>query len=363
MKSICSINWSQVIVASLLTSSYVAANQQPLRPVLQNIQKRSDYADVSVEFEVDPSTYEEPDGGRSCDNGDDLDDGSQWHSEVEVSDKPATIAAQPQGVTPFPAWLRDLTGLNEWPGLNPPYIPLTYINLNGLPDVPLRSLGNCTAVKPEHCAFDCNRCAEPDDITTCSVLTQTFDDGPGPATPKLLDNLGGRTTFFTQGINVVRFPDTFRTQHQKGHLLASHTWSHGNLAGLSNEEVAAQIQWSIWAMNATAGLVPKYFRPPYGAVDSRVRAISRQFGLTNVFWDKDTFDWKVNDKQKTSDEVLKDVKVWKSQEGGGILLEHDSTIDVVNVGIEIAKEFAAAGYPQRTVAECANMEWYQKIYK
>lgn len=304
-----------------------------------------------------------------CDNGNDDDDGSQWHTAKannDLVDQPGFgrpvrtrfSRTSSQGLAPFPAWLAEITKMNQWPGHEPPYIPTANIDLTNLPVVPQRGLGDCTQVTLEHCSFDCFRCLALDEIMSCPVLSQTFDDGPSPATPKLLDNLPGKTTFFTQGINVVRFPDTFRMQHAKGHLLASHTWSHANLPGSTNEQIAAQIQWSIWAMNATAGIVPRYFRPPYGASDNRVRAIARQFGLVSVFWDHDTFDWQVNDKKKSPAQVIEDVRGWRAENHNGLILEHDSTIDTVNVGIDVAKML---GPRQYTVAECVNGRWYQNI--
>lgn len=324
---------------------------------------------ISPKYEVIYNAGDEnDDDDDDCDNGDDSDDGSRWHNNQEnqivFEDKSPVMPPLPptiQAPQPFPQWLTDLTGLHTWPGQNPPYIPQAHINLKNLPEVPLRELGACAGVDDRHCAFDCTKCIAPDEVVTCHNLTQTFDDGPGPATVRLLEALPGRTTFFTQGINVVRFPETFRLQHARGHLLASHTWSHGNLAGLSNEQVAAQIQWSIWAMNATAGVIPLYFRPPYGATDNRVRAITRQFGLIGVYWNRDTFDWRVNDGQKTPKQVLDNVRGWLSEtdpitrEVHGIMLEHDSTEDVVSVGIEVARLLG----PQLTIAECFNAAWYQ----
>lgn len=310
---------------------------------------------------------EEDDDNYDCDNGDDSDDGHQWEIKNQELD-PASGFQNPvrtrfsrtaiQGLEPFPQWLTDITGLTQWPGHNIRFIPQAGIDLTNIPDVPLRELGDCSAVTLDHCSFDCFRCLSLDEIVSCPVLSQTFDDGPSPATPKLLDQLPTKSTFFTQGINVIRFPETFRRQHAEGHLLASHTWSHANLAGVSNEQVAAQIQWSIWAMNATAGVVPRYFRPPYGASDNRVRAIARQFGLVSVFWDHDTFDWQINDQKKTPMKVLEEVSEWKNETPNGLILEHDSTIDTVNVGVDISK---ILGERQYTVAECVNGRWYQNI--
>lgn len=267
---------------------------------------------------------------------------------------------QPQKLQPFPSWLTQQTGMTEWPADLPPYIPMADIDLRKVPkNIPRRSLGDCTNVERWMCSFDCFRCTAIDDVYTCPVMSQTFDDGPSPSTPKLLDELPGKTTFFTQGINVVRFPETFRRQHSQGHLLASHTWSHADLPSLRNEDIAAQLQWSIWAMNATAGIVPRYFRPPYGAIDDRVRAITRMFGLIVVFWDRDTFDWRVTDGSKSDLEVFSDVGKWQSEQHNGLILEHDSTIKTVNLGIKIAD---IIGHQQMTVADCVNGKWYQFQY-
>uniref|UniRef100_A0A060T1R5 chitin deacetylase n=1 Tax=Blastobotrys adeninivorans TaxID=409370 RepID=A0A060T1R5_BLAAD len=279
-------------------------------------------------------------------------------AEMDVTGPPPN-RVQAQVLQPFPTWLSRLTGLSQWPSEIPPYIPMPNINLTVVPDIPTRPLGDCSKVTREMCSFECYRCVASEEIFTCPVMSQTFDDGPSPSTPKLLNELPGRTTFFTQGINVVRFPEIFRRTHELGHLLASHTWSHADLPNLRNEDIVAQIQWSIWAMNATAGVVPKYFRPPYGAIDDRVRAITRQFGLIAVYWDRDTYDWKVNDDTKTDTQVFDDVRRWQSESPNGLILEHDSTIKTVNVGIKVSK---ILGNRQLTVADCVNGRWYQELY-
>lgn len=315
-------------------------------------------------WHYDKEEEEDDDDGSDCDNGNDDDDGSQWHVKANEASTPSQRPQAPSNLKPrteFPQWLTDITKLIEWPGPNPPYIAQDNIDISDIPYAPIRALGDCAGIDASFCSFDCHGCVTGDDISTCRLISQTFDDGPSPATPKLLEALPGKTTFFTQGINVIQFPDTFRQQHAHGHLLASHTWSHPNLAGLKNEDIAAQIQWSIWAMNATAGIVPLYFRPPYGASDNRVRAVAKKFGLISVFWDRDTFDWKVNENEKTSQDVEFEVRAWKNNQPQGLLLEHDSTMDVVDIGIEVANILAENGGRQLTVAECVNGNWYQNL--
>lgn len=370
---------SRRVFANRLSSGDADAEEFEDRAWKDDIVDDEVYEEYGQEFiegegnDYDDEEDEDDDDYDDCDNGNDDDDGSQWHTgkpkAANVNDRldRASGFNRPvrtrfsretsQGLAPFPKWLQDITHMTQWPSRDAPYIPMPGISLQNIPDIPMRELGNCSSVSLDHCSFDCYRCLALDEIMTCPVMSQTFDDGPSPGTPKLLERLPGKTTFFTQGINVVRFPDTFKDQHAKGHLVASHTWSHANLAGVSNEQIVAQIQWSIWAMNATAGVIPKFFRPPYGASDNRVRAIIRQFGLVSVFWDRDTFDWQVNDKKKTTDQVLADVRGWRSLPvPGGLILEHDSTIDTVNLGIDVANILGGAQY---TVAECVNSKWYQ----
>ncbi|ANZ74725.1 BA75_01440T0 [Komagataella pastoris] len=253
---------------------------------------------------------------------------------------------------PFPDWLHAFTGLNAWPDENPPYIPLEFIDFENIVSDPRREFGTCPPDRST-CSFDCYKCISYDDAYTCPKLSQTFDDGPSPSTPKLLKALTHNTTFFTVGLNVVKYPEVYQQIQQKGHLLGLHTWSHKFLPSLSNEEIIAQFQWSIWAMNATGSHLPKWYRPPYGGIDNRVRSIARQFGMQAVLWDYDSFDWKLESvpPQRTESEIYSDVQKWrhKTWSPAGLILEHDGMPKTVNAGIEISK---IIGPDQLTVAQC-----------
>lgn len=265
--------------------------------------------------------------------------------------------------TPFPKWLTDFTGLTQWPGLDPPYIPLDFIDMEKVPAYKQYSSGQCGVNPREACAFDCDSCTEPDDVRSCSKLSQTFDDGPSPATQKLLDSLKHKSTFFNLGYNIVNNPDMYRKVLEQGHLVGTHTWSHPYLPSLTNEQIIAQLEWSIWAMNATGNHTPKWFRPPYGGIDNRVRAISRQFGLQAVLWDHDTFDWQLVTPDKTlpprsEQEIYEDVAKWKV-EGRGLILEHDGASSTVDVGVKVNE---IIGDDQLTVAQCVGGIDYIKKY-
>ena len=257
-----------------------------------------------------------------------------------------------QAKTPFPEWLTAFTGLTEWPGSNPPYIPLDFIDFDKIEKWEPYKEGRCNVNPRESCSFDCHKCVEPDDVHSCEKLSQTFDDGPSHHTLTLLDHLKHKTTFFTLGMNVVDHPEIYRKIMEKDHLIGTHTWSHPFLPSLTNEEIIAQLEWSIWAMNATGNHLPKWFRPPYGGIDNRVRSIARQFGLQSVLWDHDTLDWLTvsNPFLRSESDILNDVKLWE-RTSSGLILEHDGNRKTVDIAMKIDN---IIGDDQMTAAECVN---------
>lgn len=279
----------------------------------------------------------------------------------------APVLVVAETLLPFPKWLHDFTGLSQWPGLDPPYIPLDFIKFDVSEPQFLHQQGQCTVENHNErvCSFDCYNCVNFDDVYTCPHLSQSFDDGPSPYTPQLLHQLaqtGTKTTFFSIGYNIVRHPTIYRDCVAQGHIMGSHTWSHKFLPSLTNQQIVAQIQWSIWAINATSGHLPKWFRPPYGGVDNRVRYFLRQFGMQAVVWDFDTFDWQLAGVQtlpeshagytaiRSENDIYRELNGFRAHKNGqGLILEHDSLSQTVAVGIKINQ---ILGNGQLTVPQC-----------
>lgn len=63
------------------------------------------------------------------------------------------------------------------------------------------------------------------------------------------------------------------------------------MTSLTNEEIVAQLYWTQKAIKESLGITPKCWRPPYGDVDDRVRAIAWQMGMRTILWDQDSNDW------------------------------------------------------------------------
>ena len=92
----------------------------------------------------------------------------------------------------------------------------------------------------------------PEKITFTEVnvdgpyIAMTFDDGPHATnTPKLLEMAAERhikLTFFVLGECVEQNPDVLRREVAEGHEIGNHSWSHPNLAKLSDADVRSQLQ-------------------------------------------------------------------------------------------------------------------------
>lgn len=158
--------------------------------------------------------------------------------------------------------------------------------------------------------------------TSRPVVALTFDDGPHPElTPKLLDLLraeGVRATFYVIGRNVDSYPDIARRIVAEGHEIANHSWSHPALTSLGAAKLNQELRSTSDIIERTTGRRPTNMRPPYGAINERVRqTILRDHGLDVVMWSVDPLDWK----RPGAGVVAR--RLVEGAAPGGILLAHD----------------------------------------
>ena len=169
----------------------------------------------------------------------------------------------------------------------------------------------------------------------------SYDDGPSPRTQLALDALdkyGLKSTFFVIGSNVLENPEMLLKTYQKGHQIGIHTWSHPDLTTLSNDQIVAELVWTMKIVKDVIGVTPIYFRPPYGETNDRVLGIAASLGLKTIIWNRDSKDWffteyfpgkKMEPPFKPNDgpsAVIDRFKRWASGEigyKGSISLQHD----------------------------------------
>ena len=182
------------------------------------------------------------------------------------------------------------------------------------------------------------------------VIALTFDDGPHPElTPKLLDILrqnGVRATFYVIGRNVEAHPEIARRIVAEGHEIANHSWSHPALTSLGAARLNQEIADTSEAILRATGRRPTNMRPPYGAIDDRVRmSILRDHGLDVILWSCDPLDWK-----RPGAEVVRR-RLVDGATPGGILLAHDIHPGTIEAVPGVIQDLKAKGYGFATVSQ------------
>ncbi|OAD05606.1 carbohydrate esterase family 4 protein, partial [Mucor lusitanicus CBS 277.49] len=196
------------------------------------------------------------------------------------------------------------------------------------------------------CDWTFTGCFGKEDLYECpkGQWALTYDDGPSEFSPKLydyLDKVNVKATFFMVGGQVVQFPDYALRAYKSGHELAMHTWSHNYMTTLTNEQIVAELKWNELVIKEVTGVAPRYFRPPYGDIDNRVRDVAAALGFAPIIWNHDTNDWAYASNPKVFKEswidgnVTKWANAAKSATVGGISLEHDLYTQTVDAAIRI----------------------------
>ena len=150
-------------------------------------------------------------------------------------------------------------------------------------------------------------------------IALTFDDGPGEATPLILDILkqaGIRATFFLCGQNVEQFPDLARRIAAEGHEIGNHTYSHPYLVWKTPGRIAWEIARAQSLIEHSTGCRPRLFRPPYGVRWFGLFPILASHDLTAVMWSVSGMDWRLP-AARIADRVIAQAKP------GSIILLHD----------------------------------------
>jgi len=137
-------------------------------------------------------------------------------------------------------------------------------------------------------------------ITHCvetGVVALTFDDGPWSYTQDIVDKLttaGHRVTFFQNGQNwgnIYDFNSTLQSMIAGGHQIASHTWSHADLATLTEDQIVSEMGTLETAHLAIIGKAPTYMRPPYLSTNDLALSTLAGLGYKIIEVDVDTQDW------------------------------------------------------------------------
>ena len=156
-------------------------------------------------------------------------------------------------------------------------------------------------------------------------LALTYDDGPNDVyTERLLDILARheiKATFFLIGRFVKARPQIARSIVAAGHLVANHTVNHPNLLLQSRRNIVRELSDCSQMIADATRVLPKFFRPPFGARRPEVLNVARELGLEPIMWDVTCFDWR----RTTTDTVERHARkrLDRVRTHGHIILFHD----------------------------------------
>lgn len=174
----------------------------------------------------------------------------------------------------------------------------------------------------------------------------TFDDGPGPATPRFLDALAEfriPATFFQVGASVQRHPAIARDVVAAGHEIGNHSHSHLNFAMKPAALIEDDFSLAQSAIADATGVRPVLMRAPYGVRWFGFRRMQAKLGLLGVMWSVIGLDWKLP-AAAIADRVLSRVA------DGGIICLHDGRAHSENADVSGALEAARRIVPALTEA-------------
>ncbi|KAF7300653.1 Carbohydrate esterase family 4 protein [Mycena chlorophos] len=211
-----------------------------------------------------------------------------------------------------------------------PNIPIKYPGIqydpNADPDC-WWTVSNCVTPKLAGLNMDISAAPEP------RTLGYGFDDGPACDHNEFYNFLSAhnqKATMYYIGIYVMWSPLQAQRAAADGHQICVHTWSHGNMTQMTNEEAFGELWYTMKAIKLVTGLTPTCWRPPHGDVDDRIRYIAQQLNLDTIIWRYDSFDWENGlngvtnaTVQNNYDTLINDAKAGKFDTGGAIILTHE----------------------------------------
>lgn len=161
------------------------------------------------------------------------------------------------------------------------------------------------------------------------TVALTFDDGPDPVwTQQVLTVLRRHhavATFFVTGAHAMEHPELVRSEVAEGHEIGGHTFTHSDLASMSQWRQRLELSQTQVALAGAAGIKTSMLRPPYSSgahslddQDWTMANLAAAQGYLTVLADHDTRDWA----RPGVDQITRNAV--PEGDGGAVVLLHDS---------------------------------------
>jgi peptidoglycan/xylan/chitin deacetylase (PgdA/CDA1 family) len=181
-------------------------------------------------------------------------------------------------------------------------------------------------------------------------IVLTFDDGPWPQnTPAVLKALADeclKATFFEIGKHATWHPEITKQVIEAGMTVATHTWSHKDLArnpyAKDLEQAKQEIEMGNSAVHMAAAGAPvaPFFRFPDLQHPPQLLAYLGERNIAIFSTDIDSRDFKMH----KPEQVIKSVMSQLEKRGKGIILLHDFQRNTAETLPELLRQLKAGGY-------------------
>ncbi|KAJ9475798.1 putative Chitin deacetylase 2 (putative) [Pseudozyma hubeiensis] len=236
-------------------------------------------------------------------------------------------------------------------------------------------VGNYSLAQDPDCWWTDHGCTTPKhpgllpDITTCNepyTYGYTFDDGPNCTHNALYDMWAAnnqKASLMYIGSNVMDWPLEAQRGIVDGHHICAHTWSHRYMTALTTDQAFAELWYTIKIIKYVMGVTVTCWRPPYGDVDDRIRAIAQGLGLRTMMWNTDTNDWNIEpygtiptaSMRQTYSSIISMATAPAAATGGIIVLEHELEQSAMNMSVEQYPAVKAAWKHVVPLTACLNI--------
>jgi peptidoglycan/xylan/chitin deacetylase (PgdA/CDA1 family) len=180
-------------------------------------------------------------------------------------------------------------------------------------------------------------------------IALTFDDGPGPYTPRVVAALRRAHvpgTFFEVGVEEGYFHAGTSDVVAAGFPIGDHTETHAPMSQLSRKQQQSQLLQETSRIGDYGAPFPRLFRPPYGLWNATTLKLLKRYGMLMVLWTVDTSDYREPGVASIVGRAVSGARP------GAIILMHDAggnRSETVAALPQIISELKARGYKLVTV--------------
>lgn len=152
-------------------------------------------------------------------------------------------------------------------------------------------------------------------------------------------------TFFLVGFWIDKYPEMVKAIDENGFEIGTHSNTHPDMATISAENIAKELDISIEKIKAITNKEVTLFRPPYGSYNNSLINACSSRGLIPIQWDVDSLDWKGLSAVDVTTRVMDRVQ------NGSIILMHNNADNVVESTRMVLERLTKEGYKVTSIGE------------